>query len=227
MEEWRILLYPLGLVSALVFGARFIVQWLQSERQHQSIVPASFWVLSLVGNSLLALHAFIQIQFPICAVQACNGVIAWRNLNLMQPRCSQLSFQTVLFLLGGVLGLTICLFFLQDYLIMRDGNWFRVPVSPWQAGPAHESSLYWHALGMLSYILFSSRFWIQWWLAEKAQASQLPLSFWWISLVGALLSMMYFSHIQDTVNLIGPLVGLIPYIRNLMLIRRSKAQKIS
>lgn len=221
MEEWRILLYPLGLLSGLAFGMRFIVQWLQSERLHKSTVPASFWILSLAGNCLLALHAFIQIQFPICAVQACNGVIAWRNLNLMQPRPRQFSFTTVLFLLGGAIGLTFLIFFLQDYLFMREGNWFRIPISPWQTSPVHESSLYWHALGALSYILFSSRFWIQWWLAERAHASQLPLSFWWISLIGALLSIIYFVHIQDTVNLIGPLIGLIPYIRNLILIRKA------
>ncbi|WP_068470014.1 lipid-A-disaccharide synthase N-terminal domain-containing protein [Candidatus Protochlamydia phocaeensis] len=220
MEEWRTILYPLGFLSSFAFGARFIVQWLQSERQQRSLVPRSFWYLSLLGNVLLALHSFIQVQYHICVVQACNIVIAWRNLNLMQAKSKQVSFSFVLGLLIAAIALISAAFIVQDFYLLREGHWFRIPTAPWQDQPLTAVSWMWHALGTLAYLLFSSRFWVQWWLAEQAHKSELFVSFWWLSLTGALLSIAYFLHIRDSVNLIGPLIGIVPYIRNLMLIQK-------
>lgn len=222
LEEWRTFLYPLGFLSAFAFGARFIIQWLQSEKAQKSLVLRSFWQLSLLGNFSLIFHSFIQVQYHVCLVQACNAVISWRNLNLMQTQRPAVSFKIVCLLFTSSILFISFIFALQDWWIMREGNWFRTPIAPWQSS-APSVSFFWHALGTLAYLLFSSRFWIQWWLAEKAHASQLPLSFWWLSLIGALLSIVYFLRIGDSVNAIGPLVGMIPYLRNLMLIQKSKS----
>jgi len=217
MEEWRSILYPLGFLSSFAFGARFIIQWLQSERAHKSIVPRSFWQISLLGNVLLLIHSLIQVQFHICIVQGFNAVISWRNLNLMGPKKPTLSFQAVGLLLAAS-AVTISLAFaFQDWWLMREFDWFRIPTAPWQSGSTPSASLFWHLLGAIAFLLFSSRFWIQWWFAEKAHTSYFPPCFWWLSLVGAVLSMIYFLRIHDTVNLIGPLFGFIPYVRNLML----------
>ncbi len=222
IEEWRILLYPLGFLSSLIFGARFIIQWVGSERQGKSLVTRSFWQLSLLGNLFLALHAFIQVQYHVCLVQACNGVISWRNLNLMQEH-PPIPFQRVIWLLFATIILTSCAFFLQDiFLVQEGGNWFRTPKMAWHTTNEREISLFWHFWGFTGYLLFSSRFWIQWWSAEKLQKSCLLPSFWWISLSGALISSIYFFLIQDPINLIGPLIGLIPYIRNLILMHKFK-----
>lgn len=222
MDEWRTFLYPLGFLSAFAFGSRFIIQWLQSEKAGRSFVSSSFWYLSLVGNLLSTLHSVIQVQYPVCLVQACNAVISWRNLNLMQTQRPPRSLQTVIFFLIGVIFLVSLAFIFQDWLFVREGDWFRIPVAPWQKGFVPPISFFWHAWGTLAYLLFSSRFWIQWWLAEKAHTSQLPLVFWWLSLGGALLSIAYFLRIGDSVNLLGPLLGIIPYIRNLMLMYKTK-----
>lgn len=222
LDEWRTLLYPLGFLSALAFGARFIVQWLQSEKAQQSMVPRSFWQLSLAGNLLLLLHSFIQVQYHVCLAQVCNAIISWRNLNLMQTQRPVVSFRVVCWLLGGSLVLTSCAFVAQDWWLQQEGHWFRIPTTPWQTTSIASVSFLWHVLGTLAYLLFSSRFWIQWWLAEKSHSSQLTTSFWWLSLIGALLSIAYFLRINDSVNLLGPLVGMVPYIRNLMLLKKEK-----
>lgn len=218
IEEWRSFLYPLGFLSSLAFGARFIIQWLQSEKMHASVVPKSFWQISLAGNLLLLVHSFIQVQYHICIVQGFNAVISWRNLNLMQKEeRSSCSFRTVcIFLISSFFFISVA-FTAQDWLLEREGDWFRIPTAPWQETSAPSASFFWHVMGTIAFFLFSSRFWIQWWYAEKAHASFFPICFWWISLIGALLSMAYFLRIHDIVNLIGPLFGLIPYIRNLML----------
>lgn len=221
MEEWRIILYPLGFLSGLAFGARFIVQWIQSEKQGTSLVSPVFWQLSLIGNLLLALHAFIQVQYPICLVQACSAVISWRNLDLMQKRRLPLSFATTCRIFFSSALLVTVAFGLQGF-ILEESSWLRIPISPWQPLHLRTISPLWHWIGFTGYALFSSRFGVQWWLSERKQESYLPLSFWWISLIGATLSILYFTYIWDVVNLIGPLIGFIPYIRNLMLIQVKK-----
>ena len=217
MDEWRTLLYPLGFLSSLAFGARFMIQWWQSEKAQRTVVPRSFWQLSLMGNLWLMLHSFIQMQYHVCLAQACNAIISWRNLNLMQTSRPAVSFKAVCYLFIASILLISIAFAAQDWWLMNEGHWFRIPTAPWQVASAPSASLFWHALGTLAYLLFSSRFWLQWWFAEKAHTSQLPLAFWWFSLIGALLSIAYFLRIHDSVNLIGPLLGIIPYIRNLML----------
>lgn len=221
-EAWRTFLYPLGFVAGLLFAARFISQWLQSEKEGRSLVPRSFWHLSLAGNLLLAIHAFIQIQYHVCLVQVCNGVIAWRNLNLMQKQKPAVSFSRMVCYLIAAAVLTTLFFALQSLLLEGSWHWFRVPVAPWQQDRFTQVSSFWHALGFVGYLLFSSRFWIQWWLSEKQHDSCLPPSFWWISLGGALLSCAYFMRIGDLVNLIGPAIGIVPYVRNLMLIHQTQ-----
>lgn len=223
MEDWRVMLYPLGFLSNLAFGARFIVQWLQSELKGRSVIHRSFWQLSLLGNLLLAFHSFIQIQYHVCLIQVCNGIIAYRNLDLMRHDRPPLPLKKVLQWLALGVFFTSLSFLIQNIVSIGQWNatWFRLP-SFMDMAQHHPVSWIWHAFGFLGYLLFSSRFWVQWWEAEKAQASRLELPFWWLSLSGAVLSLLYFFYIRDPVNLIGPLIGLIPYIRNLMLIYKAK-----
>lgn len=223
MDEWRTFLYPLGFLSSLAFGARFIIQWLQSEKGCVSLVPRSFWQISLLGNVLLLIHSFIQVQFHICIVQGFNAIISWRNLDLMQMKRKPISFDKVCWLLVGSFFLISSAFIAQDLWLTQEGNWFRIPTAPWQTASTSSISFFWHMMGTFAFFLFSSRFWVQWWFAEQAYRSYFPRSFWWLSLIGAILSIAYFIRIQDSVNLIGPLIGLIPYIRNLML--QSELQK--
>lgn len=223
IENWREFLYPLGFLSSLAFTARFLVQWISSEIKQRSFVTDVFWRLSLIGNLLLLVHSLIQAQFHVAIVQTCNGVISWRNLNLMQPVEKQYSFRTTSMLLLLSLSLTLLFFVLQAFWL-ADGpyEWFRVPVWQWQNVDKDHIPYLWHLMGFGGLILFNSRFWIQWWLAEKHKTSYLGPSFWWMSLIGDLFCLVYFLRIGDIVNIVGPGFGLIPYVRNLMLIYKSR-----
>jgi lipid-A-disaccharide synthase len=225
IDEWRMWLYPLGFLSCIAFGGRFLIQWIISEIKQESVVTRSFWVLSLIGNILLMLHSLVQVQFHVCVIQATNTVISWRNLNLMQDKTRQISFQTTIVALVYAIFFTVLLFLLQGYFLYDNPFlWFRTPETPWTTHAKPEVPLLWHLMGFASYILFSSRFWIQWWSAEKMKASYFGPSFWWISVLGTLSTLVYFALLRDYVNLIGPAVGLIPSIRNLMLIQKVKVQ---
>jgi lipid-A-disaccharide synthase-like uncharacterized protein len=73
-----------GLVGNAAFALRFIVQWIASERARRSVVPASFWYLSLVGAAILLAYA-IHRRDPIFTLAYLpNGFIYVRNLYLMR-----------------------------------------------------------------------------------------------------------------------------------------------
>jgi len=220
-ESLRELLYPLGFLSSLAFGGRFLLQWLTSEIERKSTVTKVFWQLSLFGNILLLVHSLIQSQFHVSLIQGCNAIISWRNINLMDVKGRQVSFNSVIYLLAGTAACITLFFLIQGYFLGQSFNhWFRLPV--WDGEAPAEVGFIWHLVGIVGLILFSSRFWVQWWLAEKAKTSYLGEAFWWLSLIGGGLSLLYFIRIDDPVNIIGPAFGLVPYLRNLMLLKKSQ-----
>lgn len=219
-EEWRQWLYPLGILPALIFSARYLLQWITSEKKGKSVVMPLFWKLSIGANLLLLLHSLIQQQFHVCLVQGCSSVIAWRNLNLMQSSDRHVRFSYVLLLLMFAMAAVPLLFLMSSFFLAFPLVWFRIPLSP----EAHIES-FWHLAGFMGLVLFNGRFWVQWWGAERHKQSYLGVEFWWMSVLGSVLCFAYFVNIGDWVNMLGPVFGLIPSIRNLILIRRSSASK--
>jgi len=70
----------LGFVAQGLFGARFFVQWLASEKEKRSVVPFSFWILSLVGGILLFIYAAAR-RDPVFMVGQASGVFIYiRNI---------------------------------------------------------------------------------------------------------------------------------------------------
>jgi len=81
---------------------------------------------------------------------------------------------------------------------------------------------FWLGLGFLAQIMFSGRFFVQWVASEKAGRSVIPVAFWYLSISGSCLLLIYAIHILDPVFIIGQSAGVVIYIRNLYLIRREK-----
>ena len=73
-----------GLAGQTVFGARFFVQWLRSERAGRSLVPVVFWYLSLAGGVLLLLYALHRRDLVFTLGQAAGLAIYARNLYLIR-----------------------------------------------------------------------------------------------------------------------------------------------
>jgi lipid-A-disaccharide synthase-like uncharacterized protein len=73
----------IGFFGQFLFAARFIVQWLASERRKESHVPVQFWYLSLVGGAIMAAYA-IHRRDPVFIVGQLSGLIVYvRNLMLI------------------------------------------------------------------------------------------------------------------------------------------------
>ena len=72
----------LGLGAQALFSARFLVQWIVSERRRQSVIPRSFWYLSLAGSALLLIYA-IHRRDPVFILGQAGGFVVYtRNLVL-------------------------------------------------------------------------------------------------------------------------------------------------
>lgn len=76
----------------------------------------------------------------------------------------------------------------------------------------------WVILGLLGQILFTGRMVVQLIVSEKNKKSTVPPMFWWMSLAGSTMLMIYFLWRQDPIGLLGQSFGWFIYIRNLWLI---------
>ena len=74
----------IGFFAQLMFSARFLVQWLASERAGKSIVPLLFWYLSIAGSALLLAYA-IHRKDPVFILGQSVGIFIYsRNLYLIR-----------------------------------------------------------------------------------------------------------------------------------------------
>lgn len=78
----------------------------------------------------------------------------------------------------------------------------------------------WKAIGWLGNAVFFSRFFVQWYATEKLKRVVVPTAFWWLSLAGSLLLLIYSLRQRDSVFIFAYLFTWIPYIRNLIIHRR-------
>ncbi|WP_108113752.1 lipid-A-disaccharide synthase N-terminal domain-containing protein [Kordia periserrulae] len=81
IPDW--LLY-LGIISQIIFTLRFVYQWIYSERKKESSLPLGFWMLSLLGASLIFLYAIFR-KDPILIAGHTFGIITYvRNIMLLR-----------------------------------------------------------------------------------------------------------------------------------------------
>jgi len=80
----------------------------------------------------------------------------------------------------------------------------------------------WVIFGFVAQFIFFLRFAVQWWVSEKKKQSVIPVSFWYLSLVGTLMILIYSVHRKDIVFIAASCLNSLIYIRNLMLIRNKK-----
>ncbi|MGI6496754.1 MAG: lipid-A-disaccharide synthase N-terminal domain-containing protein [Kiritimatiellia bacterium] len=80
-------------------------------------------------------------------------------------------------------------------------------------------------LGLLGQACFFSRFLVQWVVSEKKKYSVVPTSFWYLSIIGSLLVLIYAVWRRDPIFVLGQSVGLFVYVRNLILIHAGKGRQ--
>ena len=194
-----------GFFGQGLFTARFLVQWLASEKKRESVVPVSFWWLSLVGSAILASYAAFGRGEPVfLLVSLINGFLYARNLYLAYFAKGRATSRKVL--IPSVLAIAAFLIFAGTGKVDTD---VPVPVG-------------WLVFGFAGTACWSGRFVIQWYASERAGRSVMPRSFWYVGLAGAVLLLAYSIYRQMPVFILGYLFPVFPYIRNLSLIYRKE-----
>jgi lipid-A-disaccharide synthase-like uncharacterized protein len=82
----------------------------------------------------------------------------------------------------------------------------------------------WLVIGFGGQGLFFARWLVQWFQSERERESTIPISFWYLSLVGGLITLAYAIYREDPVFIMGQALGALVYLRNLVLIYRNRSE---
>jgi lipid-A-disaccharide synthase-like uncharacterized protein len=207
--HWSELLWlGAGFLAQGFFAARFLLQWLLSERARRSLLPVHFWYFSLCGSILLLAYAIHRRDPVITTGQVVGLGIYLRNLNYIHHELMNrlrhswfwlwLLFTAVATLAGYHLG-------------------------PDSASRPLILDNFWTLFGFVGQALFTGRFVVQWLYSERLKQSLMPRSFWILSISGSLMLFAYATAVMDPVIMLGQSLGLVIYSRNLILLQRSGA----
>lgn len=205
----EILIYLLGFFAQALFGARTVVQWVQSERAGRVVSPTWFWIFSLCGSALFLVYGLIRQDVIILFGQTISFYIYIRNLQLKQV-------------------------WHKLYQVLR---WVIVPLPfvlmlwAWLIAPQRFQNIFTETnfasvallLGGAGQLLLNFRYVYQWYFSEKAQQSLLPLGFWVISALASLMVVYYGIMNNEPVLLVAQGMGFVVYLRNIWFALRTRA----
>ncbi|MCX6237866.1 MAG: lipid-A-disaccharide synthase N-terminal domain-containing protein [Bacteroidia bacterium] len=208
MSTSSLWVFAIGFAAQLLFAARMIVQWVQSEKAGKPLSPVIFWQLSILGSLVFLLYGILRHDFAIVLGQALVYFIYIRNLHLKEKwRSIHLIFRIIVIVAPIVtLG-----YLLPD----THGNLSSLLKN-------EEISLPLQIWGSIGQVIFTLRFYVQWIDSESKNESVLTRKFWFVSLAGSLMILTYAVFRYDPVLFLGQFVGMIVYLRNLMLGRTPK-----
>lgn len=198
-----LIIYVIGFTAQILFSSRMIMQWILSEKQKKVLTPILFWELSLLASFLLFIYGYARNDFAIMLGQSLTYFIYIRNLHF-QGQWERLPFFFRVLILIFPIIVVVYSFFNNEYNIQKLFQNEAIP-------------LWLLLLGIVAQVVFTLRFLYQWLYSEKKKKSSLPLGFWWLSLVGSFLILIYAIFRKDPVLLIGHLFGAIMYIRNIII----------
>ena len=87
-DDLPLVLLLFGSLGQLIFTCRFIYQWYYSRRRQASILPAGFWIISLVGCTIIVIYGILRID-PVLIVGQMFGLVVYsRNLIIWKKQNS-------------------------------------------------------------------------------------------------------------------------------------------
>ncbi|HTV36181.1 MAG TPA: lipid-A-disaccharide synthase N-terminal domain-containing protein [Xanthobacteraceae bacterium] len=81
---------------------------------------------------------------------------------------------------------------------------------------------WWLVVGIIAQALFTMRFLVQWIASERAGHSVIPVTFWFFSIGGGVLLLIYALSRKDAVFIAGQAFGVFVYVRNLYFVLRDR-----
>jgi len=198
-----------GLVGNLLFTGRVLVQWIASERRGESVVPVPFWWVSLIAAIILMIYALMRHNgygdydpdLPMFLGLSVTLIPYIRNLHIIYhpDRPARRGAQILL----PAAALIFVVIYSMILNLEHQNKWL-------------------FTLGLAGNAIYCSRFIIAWVQAEQQRRAILPLSFWYLSMIGSLLLLAYSLMRADLVFILGFMFNSIPFLRNIFLINRSR-----
>jgi lipid-A-disaccharide synthase-like uncharacterized protein len=206
-----VFIFLIGLIGQIFFFARTFIQWLLSERQRKVLSPALYWIFSLIGSCIFFVYGWMRNDFSIILGQLITYFIYIWNLKIKGLWSKVfVVFQILLYLLP----IAILFYFFGHLSMLFDTFFCKKDIPLWLI-----------LFGSVGQIIFSLRFVYQWYYSYRKQCSILPAGFWYISLTGSLIIIIYAIIRRDPILLLGQSVGLIAYIRNIIIGRKETTEK--
>jgi lipid-A-disaccharide synthase-like uncharacterized protein len=79
LDGWAVL----GFLAQAMFSARFLIQWIASERAQRSVIPVAFWWFSIAGGALLFIYS-LHRRDPVFIIGQGGGLFIYiRNVMLV------------------------------------------------------------------------------------------------------------------------------------------------
>lgn len=89
LSAWEIFWLGVGFTGQVIFGMRFIIQWIVSEKEKRCVIPRSFWYLSIVGSLILFIYATYRLDPVFMLGTGANSLIYIRNITLLKREDEQ------------------------------------------------------------------------------------------------------------------------------------------
>lgn len=82
---------------------------------------------------------------------------------------------------------------------------------------------FWLAFGMVAQLAFTGRFLVQWIASEREGKSVMPMAFWFFSMVGGVMTLIYGIVRREPIIIMGQALAIVIYVRNVMLVLKERA----
>jgi lipid-A-disaccharide synthase-like uncharacterized protein len=201
-------LFGLGFFAQGLFGIRLLVQLFHSEKAGKSVSPIVFWQISLLASFIFLIYGILRNDAVIIIGQTLSYFIYIRNLQLKNA-------WKLIFLPMRLLILTLP-FAAWAWIVKQDS-------SSGLLFSAFSFKNPFVILGTIGQLMLNLRYLYQWYHSEKEKESILPLGFWIISAVASVLVVVYAVQRIEPVLLLSQSLGLVVYLRNIILYLRKSA----
>ncbi|MGF1635694.1 MAG: lipid-A-disaccharide synthase N-terminal domain-containing protein [Cyclobacteriaceae bacterium] len=189
----------LGFLSQGLFGIRLLVQLWYTEKNRTNSAPVLYWLFSLWAALLFLLYGILRQDVVIVVGQLITYLIYIRNIQL-QGKWS--GYAQIWKVLSIVLPLTMLIYF----VFYTDFQFFSM------TGNAIT------LIGFVGQLFMNARFVLQWIYAERIGSSAFPIFFWYISIIGSFMLLIYGCwhpiHGFDPVIILAQLMGITVYVRS-------------
>ncbi|MDD4058931.1 MAG: lipid-A-disaccharide synthase N-terminal domain-containing protein [Bacteroidales bacterium] len=201
------LLYAIGLIAQIFFGARTLLQWVMSERARKSLSPSIYWILSMVASWLFFIYGWMREDFAIILGQIVSYYIYIWNLD-SKGLWRKIPIELRVLLVGTP----------PAAIVLASGD----AASFVSTFLQNESVPMWLLIfGSVGQLIFTLRFVYQLIYSYRRKESLLPMGFWIISVTGSAVIIAYGIIRRDPILLLGQVPGIVTYIRNITLHKNS------